>query len=172
MSKASEEYARTQTARMLATIMVYNPTSEDVVFWTDKYGTQAAKTMVPKAQKDIGFGKGKMEMPRYKAERYTEDMITKLINKYSDAKWAKDKQVYRTRDEVLQHAESEQIRTNDATLWAEWFPKIWLGKVRDFGYQELPDPIDERPVDTGSAMGDVLKKTGLADREYVPDIEK
>lgn len=166
MSAASSNYAREQTARSLDTICVHNITSEDIVFWNDKYGVSPAKTLVPSQLKDIGFGKGNAHIPRYKAERFTEDLIVKTINTISDAKWMKDSKVYRTRDEKLQHAESEQIRTNDATLWGELFPKIWLGVVEKFGNVDLPEPTDERPVDTGSAMGDVIKKTGLADKPY------
>ena len=163
---ASETYAKEKTARSLDTICVHNPTDQDVVFWSDKYGPSASKTIIPASTKDIGFGKGNAHIPRYKAERYTEDAIIKIINSISDAKWAKDSKVYRTRDEKLAHAESEQIRTTDAKLWEEYFPKIWLGVVEKFGNLDLPEPSDERPVDTGSAFGDVLKRTGLADKPY------
>jgi len=164
----SDQYAREQTARSMDTIAIQNQMSEDVIFWTDKYGTQSSKTLVPGKDKDIGFGKGIAHMMRWKAERFTEDHITRLINEYSDAKWLKDSKVYRTRDEKLAHAESEQIRTNDATLWGNWFPKIWLGVVEKFGMLDLPEPIDESPIHTGSALGDALQKTGMADKPYEP----
>lgn len=166
MSNASYDYEKQQTSRSLDTICIHNITDEDFTYWYDKHGPAAAKTLIPAQTKDIGFGPGNAHLPRYKAEIVAKDMIEKKINAISDAKWAKDSKVYRTRDEKLQHASSEQIRTNDATLWNEFFPKVWLGVVEKFGNLDLPDPTDERPVDTGSAMGDVLKKTGLADKPY------
>lgn len=166
MSQASELYKREHTARSLDTIAVHNITDEDIVFWTDKYGSSPSKTLVPASTKNIGFGMGIAHIPRYQAERFTEDLIVKTINAISDAKWKKDSKQYRTKDERLAHAESEQIRTNDQGLWGEYFPKIWLGVVEKFGNLDLDEPKDERPVDTGSAFGDIMKKTNLADKPY------
>jgi hypothetical protein len=167
-NKASEAYAREKTARSLDTICVHNITNDDVVFWVDRYGTQAAKTMVPASSKDIGFGKGNAHIPRFKAEMFTEKLITEEINRISDAKWTKDSKVYRTKDEKLAHAESEQIRTNDRALWMKLYPEIWLGVVEKFGNLDLPEANDDRPVDTGSAFGDTVQRTGLADKPYEP----
>lgn len=168
MSQASRDYAREKTARSLDTICVHNITSEDIVVWNDKFGPAASKTLIPAQTKDIGFGAGNAHVPRYIAERFTEDLITKTINAISDAKWAKDSKVYRTLDEKIQHAESVQIRTNDGPLWKEYFPKVWLGVVEKFGNADLPEPKQENPIATGSAMGDVLEVTGLADKAYDP----
>lgn len=168
MANTSKEYEREHTLRSLDTIAVRNLKDDDIVFWNDKHGANPSKTLIPASSKDIGYGKGIAHIPRYKAEMFTEDQITRKINEISDAKWLKDSKVYRTRDEKLAHAESEQIRTNDATLWGEYFPKIWLGVVEKAGNLDIPEPQDDRPTDTGSAFGDVLQKTGLADKPYEP----
>lgn len=168
MSK-SEEYAREKTARSLDVIAVHNITDKDVVFWTDKYGAQASKTLIPASSKDIGFGKGNAHIPRFKAEMFVEDAITREINRISDAKWEKDKKVYRTKDERLAHAESEQIRTTDSKLWGDLFPKMWLGVVEKFGNRDLAEPEAEVPVHTGSALGDAIQISGLADKPYTPE---
>ncbi len=173
MSQASRDYAREKTSRSLDTICVHNITNEDIVFWTDKYGVSPAKTLVPSQQKDIGFGKGNNHIARYRAEMFTEDLITKVINGISDEAWAKRKKELRMlpKDELLQIATQEPMRTNDRTMWEKLFSQIWLGVVEKFGNTELPEPIEDRPVDTGSAMGDVLKKSGLADKPYEPQTE-
>lgn len=170
MSQASEQYKREKTARSLDVICVHNPTEEDRIFWYDKHGPASVKTPVPNKNKDIGFGKGNAHIPRYLAEIYTEDMITKIINSISDAAWAKRKKELRLlpKNEMLQIAEQEPIRTNDRALWDEWFPKIWLGVVKKFGNLDLPEPSEDRPIDTGSAMNDTLQKSGLADKPYEP----
>lgn len=168
---ANEAWIREKTARSLDTICVHNPTSEDVILWTDKYGATASKTLIPKAQKDIGFGKGNAHIPRYKAERFAKDMIEKLITKIADDDWNKKKEQYRTRDERIQHAETETIRTNDANLWKELAPKIWVGLVERYGGEALPEPPDQAPVYTGNALQDALEELGIADKEYAPTTE-
>ncbi len=168
---ANDAWIREKTARSLDTICVHNPTSEDVIIWSDRYGVAPSKTLVPKAQKDIGFGKGNAHLPRYIAERYSKEMIEKLITKISDDKWNKDKEQYRTRDERIQHAEVEAIRTNDANLWKELSPKIWIGIVEKFGGTALPDPPEAAPVYSGDSLQDALNELGLADKEYAPTTE-
>lgn len=169
MSQASRDYAREMTARSLDTICVHNITSEDIVFWTDKYGVNPTKTLVPSQTKDVGFGAGNAHMPRYKAERFAEDIIVKKINAISDAKWEKDSKVYRTRDEKIQHAQTEQIRTTDKKHWDELFPQVWLGVVEKSGNLDLPDPQEQRVMDSGSVLTDTFQSTGLADKPYEPE---
>lgn len=166
MSHASVAYQRERRMRSLDTIAVHNPTSEDFIFWEDKFGPSPRKLMVPKSQKDIGFGKGNNHLPRYLAQRFTRDMITQIINGISDKDWAEKKKQYRTHDETLQHAPKVQIRTNDTTLWGEWFPKIWLGLVEKFGGDAIPDPVDPMIPDSGDPFTDTMNKLSLEDKPY------
>ena len=169
MSKKSKEFAREARLRSLDTIAVKNNTSEDFIFWHDKLGPERRRLLVPKAQKDIGFGKGINHLPRFLAERYTTDMIVGIINKISEDDWNKKKTQYRTRDEMLQHMPIEQIRTNDQKLWAENFPKIWLGVVTKYGGDEIPEPEKETFNDSGNPLKDVMNKTSSADKPYEPE---
>lgn len=171
MATISDAWIREQTARSLDTICVHNPTSEDVIIWNDKYGPAASKTLIPKAQKDIGYGKGNAHVPRYIAKRYSRDMIERLITDIADKDWEKKKEKYRTLDETIQHADKVSIRTNDAPLWKELAPKIWIGLVEKFGGTALPDPPEEAPVYSGSPLDDALNELGIADKEYAATTE-
>ena len=166
MSQASADYAREKSARSLDTIRVHNPTSEDYVFWDDKLGPTAKKSVVPKAQQDIGKGKGNNDLPRYLAKRYTKAMVEQIITKTSDAEWEKKKKQYRTRDEMLQHAEVEPTRTNDPKQWEELFPKIWLGVVEKWGGADIEEPTDKTVNYTGNPMEDAMNRLALDDKQY------
>jgi len=165
MSQLSKDFARNARMRSLDTIAVKNNTSEDYIFWHDKLGPEAKRFLVPKAQKDIGHGKGINHLPRYLAQRYTTAMITQTINKISDADWKEKKKEYRTLDETIQHA-GQQTRTNDEKLWAEHFPKIWLGVVSKYETTDIPEPKETIIPDTGDPLKDMMEKTKLADRPY------
>ncbi len=166
--RASREYEREKKAQSLDTIAVKNPTKEDVVFWHDKLGTESRKIMVPNEDKDIGHGKGIAHLPRFLAIRYTKKMIVSIINKISDQDWKEKKEKYRTRDEMLQHAEKVQIRTNDRKLWEKYLPQIWLGVVKKYtSYQDLPDPKEVMPPQTGDTFEDSYKKLDL-EKPYEP----
>jgi len=167
MSQLSKDYARKARLRSLDTIAVKNNTSQDYIMWHDRLGAEPRRELVPKAQKDIGHGKGINHLPRFLAERYTTNMITQEITKISDEDWEKKKQQYRTLDETIQHA-GQQIRTNDQKLWAENFPKIWLGVVKKYGGDEIPEPIETQIPDTGDPLKDMMEKTSLADKIYEP----
>ena len=165
MSKSSKIYEREKRMRSLDTIRVHNPTSEDFVFWYDKYGPSSQRLIVPKAQKDIGKGKGNNDMPRHLAETYTRSMIEQIITKIADREWEEKQKEYRTLDEKLAHADRVVTRTNNPALWEEWFPKVWLGVIEKYGGETLPEPIDPTIPDSGNPMTDVMKKVD-PDRPY------
>jgi len=121
---------------------------------------------VPKAQKDIGKGKGNNDMPRYLAERFTKTMIEQIITKKADIEWNEKKKEYRTLDETIQHAESVPTRTNNPNLWEELFPKIWLGVIEKYGGESIPEPVDPMIPDSGNPMEDAMNKLSLADKPY------
>jgi len=168
MSQISKDYAKNARIRSLDTIAVKNVTSEDYIMWHDRLGPEAQKVLIPKAQKDIGHGKGINHLPRFLAERYTTNMIEQLITKISDKDWEEKKQQYRTLDETIQHA-GQQIRTNDQKLWAEYFPKVWLGVVSKYASDEIPEPSTTQIPDTGDPLKDLMEKTPLADKPYEPE---
>jgi len=170
MSQASKDYAREARMKSLDTIAVKNNTSEDFIFWHDKLGTERRKVLVPKAQKDIGHGKGINHLPRFLAKRYTTAMITQIITRTSDEDWEKKKKEYRTLDEMIRHS-GQQVRTDNPKLWEKYAPQIWLGVVKKYETEDIPDPVEVKIPNTGSPLKDMLQKTSLADRPYEPNIK-
>jgi len=166
MSNASAAYQREKRMRSLDIIRVHNPTSEDFIFWDDKYGASRQRLLVPKAQRDIGKGRGNNDLPRYLAERFTKNMIEALITREADKAWLEKKKEYRTLDETIQHADRVPTRTNDHNLWEHWFPQIWLGVIEKYGGESLPEPADPFVPDSGSPMQDAMRKLSLADKPY------
>lgn len=171
MSVTTEAFIREAKSRAMDTIAVHNPTTEDYTFWNDKFGPTPQKLIVPANTRDIGHGKGNAHLPRYLAARYSRSMIEQIITKIADDDWESKKKKYHTRDEMLQHADRVTIRTNDAKLWKELTPKIWLGLVERFGGEDIPDPVEALIPDSGDPMADTMKELGLEDRVYEPTSE-
>jgi len=171
MSTASNTYKREKTARSLDTILVHNPHSIDYVMWNDRHGPSRMKYTVPKAQRDIGFGKGNNQFPRFIAERYSKQQIESEITKASDAAWLEKKKEYRTLDETIQHAERVPMRTNDVQMWKKLLPKYWLGLIEKYGGEALPDPVEPIIPDSGNPMKDAMNDLNLEEKKYEPTTE-
>jgi hypothetical protein len=169
MSNHSALDARERRMRSLDIIKVHNPTAEDFVFWDDKYGPTRQRIIVPKAQKDIGKGKGNNDIPRYLAQRFSKNMIEKLINKEAEKQTRERKKEIRQlpKAEQLQILKNEIVRTNDKKSWNELLPKVWLGVVEKYGGETIPEPADTMPTMTGNTIGDALENSGLVDKPYV-----
>jgi len=174
MSKNRSMDKRERRMRSLDIIKVHNPTSEDFVFWDDKYGPARQRVIVPKIQKDLGKGKGNNDVPRYLAQRYVKKMIEQMINKMAQKQWDKRKPEIRMlpKAEQLHIQETELVRTNDKKTWGELFPKLWLGVVQKYGGESIADPGDDIPVMTGNSMSDILENSGLADKPYEESNDK
>jgi len=169
MSEVNQVDARARRMRSLDIIKVHNTTSEDFVMWHDRFGSESRKVMIPKAQKDIGKGKGNNDVPRYIAEIFTKKLIEQEINKEANEQLVairkRDRRL--ARPERLQNEETEVIRTNDVKFWNDMFPKVWLGVVEKYGGDLIDDPSVEVPVNSGNRIKDMAENSGLADKPYV-----
>jgi len=175
MSEINALDARQRRMRSLDIIRVHNTTSEDFVFWSDKLGVAPKKTIVPKAQKDIGKGRGNNDLPRYLAQRFTKKLIEQIITKRANQqlKDIRDRDRRLPRGERLQSEETEVVRTNDTITWEDLFPKIWLGVIEKYGGEDIFDPGDGMPEVTGNSLQDTMENLGIADKPYVkPEITK
>ena len=150
--------------RSLDTVMVHNTTESDFVLVYDKAMTNT-KYLVPHRLKDLGHGKGNMMMPRYLAEMYVEKMIVQLISKKAEDLWEKEKTKYRI-EERSKFEEKYALRTNNKELWAEYYPKLWLGVVQKYGGDDIQEPESSRPVSNKNLTQDLQNELGLADKEY------
>lgn len=123
--------------------MIFNPTDED--FYIEWEGF---RHLVPNQNSDIGWGKGKREVKRYLADWYCRHMKDKLINEMGDkqaqemlTKRAKEGKESYT-DKYIENNEiwAKVPRTNDPKLMAQIYPTLFLGTVREFGFDDASNP--------------------------------
>lgn len=138
--KAQDQYKMDLYAKSLDTIRVKNPTDKDFILWFNKSGADnipPKKEIIPAKTKDIGFGKGMIDLPRYLANRYMEKMIVQIINEKHEDEWQKMKKKYKPEE----HERIEQRfapKTNDEKLIEKIMPTVIVGLVKKY----------EIPVDT------------------------
>lgn len=128
--------------------MIYNPTKDDyVVNWDGR------TFVVPGAEKNRGYGKGALVVPRYIAKYYLKHMTDKLINEEYERKIKTEKAAFEKRGEWFGQKEIQIApRTNDEQLRIKYMKMLWGGVVREFGKDEVPNPdkavgrADTRPM--------------------------
>lgn len=130
-------YLRELERRSMDDFMVYNPTAEDFLI---EWGHPPTYHRVPNKNKDMGFGKGKTELPRYLMEKYARDMKNKIVNELSekfvadltDSRMNKG-QPFRDEFEKNSEALARVPKTNDPRLIEKIYPSLILGLVREWG---------------------------------------
>ena len=143
-----DAFLREMERKSLDTIMVYNPTSEDYLLeWDRRYHR------IPSKDRDLGFGKGKMELSRYLAEKYAREMKNLIVNIASDKfmkefRKEREQKGERFRDK---HEENEEAialvpKTSDPERIRQAYNMIILGVVREYG-MELPDDMPKHVLD-------------------------
>lgn len=132
---------REMERKSLDTIMVYNPTEKDYPLeWDKRY------FIVPSKFKDKGFGKGKLELPRYLAEKYAREMKNHIINTLADSYMADLRrkremagQPFRDKFEENNDALPLVPKTNDLDRVREIYKTLILGVVREWAMELPPD---------------------------------
>lgn len=145
--------------------LIHNPDEEDYsFFYNRRFNTQPY--IVPGKNKDLGFGKGNLEIRRYLADVYLEKKGEQMINIISKADWEKKKVEYRL-EERGQMEERLALRVTNKEIWKKIVPQLFLGVVRrseeGMGVGQV---ITEKEVDqTLSSAQQVMEQLGLNDRE-------
>lgn len=121
---------------------------------------------MPGCNKDVGFGKGNLEVKYYLAEIYAEKKCELMILAISKAKWDVDKLQYRL-EERGQMEERLAIKVNNRQLQEKIIPQLMLGCVRrsneEIGMGEI---VQEKPVDTSqSNVRQIMERLGMTDKE-------
>jgi len=167
MSKKSEAYIMELVARSLDTIRVINPTDKDFILWYNKSGADnipPRKEVIPNKNKDIGFGKGKLELPRYLANMYRDKMIVAIINEQREVWWEATRSKYRP-EEYEKIEQRYAPKTNDEKLIVKIMKTVIDGLVRKY---EIP--VDTETEDmTDTVKGDnkfdrIANQLGLSDK--------
>lgn len=169
-------------------IRVHNTTNKDYTVEWDKTG-QGLRFVVPSSDRDLGFGKGNQDLPRYIATKYIEEMANKVMTeegqKYIDSTNAlrvKRGQPKLTPQE--QEVEETPYRTDNPEKRLEVLKTLWLGIVREYGREELPEeaeapradrrPLDERLLsqieDQVAGMNDLADQLGGAIEAEAPEV--
>lgn len=150
--------------RTMDTFRVHNPTDEDCIVWNDRLVT-GERWVIPSSKRDVGVGKGNLDVPRYIMMRYLETMGTKMIQEKSKKEWDKLKVKYR-REEWGQYEERLAIRTNDPKEWDLITPKLVLRMVSRY-QEEMFDAVEpEKPKEpTYSPAEASLQRLDMIDNE-------
>jgi hypothetical protein len=148
-------------------IRVFNPSELDYTLIWDEGGAQS-KFVIPNFNKDMGWGNGMRVMQRYLARKYTNEMVTKIINDRQDralndikkklAKQGASNIPFNANNELLS---TQGIKTDDLTVRQQIEDQVWLGIEEEFGMDRETVPV--QPVRTG--MEDPFER--LDNKRYV-----
>ncbi|TVL99576.1 MAG: hypothetical protein CV087_17615 [Candidatus Brocadia sp. WS118] len=129
-------------------IRVYNPTEEDYVLIWDR-----ERFVVPNKNKDTGYGKGMRVMQRYLAEKFTKEIVDKIILTKQDEKLKELKEKLNKQGavDIDFHANRQlmgvdQIRSDSPAVRHPLEDIVWLGIEEEFGMDK--DLVEEEAVST------------------------
>jgi len=159
-----ELYDRTQDV-----VRVHNPTSEDFIVHNDRRFSNE-RYLIPASTRDIGFGKGNNDVPRFIALRYVDKMGIERINVLIKKDWDVKKMKFRL-EERGQMEERLALRTNDPEMWKNVVKELWIGVVKMYQSEMIEEPVaPETRREFGSIAEETLNALGMVDTEIgVPD---
>lgn len=151
------------------TILVYNPTDTDFrVTW------DGLPFVIPSKNRSIGFGLGQQQLPRYIAMNYIKHMADKVLNDSLDTASETENQKRRDTgrpemDPFEREKFESRYKITDPQLRTPIIRELWLGIIREFGMDEVPEVMqgksaDHRPMDT-----QILDEIGILDRRVTDD---
>lgn len=145
--------------------LVHNPDEVDYEFFYNRR-FEPKPYVVPNCNKDIGFGKGNLEIRFYLAKVYAEKKGEQMIMAISKKDWDEKKLNYRL-EERGQMEERLALRTTNKELWKKITPQLVLSRVRrsteGLGMGEI---VTEKPTDTSlSNVEQIIESLGLKDKD-------
>lgn len=154
-----DAWQREQYRKSMDTILVYNPLNEDYICYWDKY-----PHMVPGREKDIGFGKGKMQLARYIAEKYMLEMKNKIISAKADLILAESKEKRKEKGlsvdpyEVNAEILNAVLKTNDEKQIEEIYKILYVELVKEFGLYDNDVLVKEEKLDQRTPEERIMEK--------------
>jgi hypothetical protein len=145
--------------------LIHNPDEEDFTFFYNRK-FEPNPYIIPGKNKDIGFGKGNLEIRYYLAKVYVEKKGEQMIMAISKADWDKKKDNYR-QEERGQMEERLALRVTNKELWKKVTPQLILGRVRrSTEGVGIGEAIADKPVDPSlSNVEQIMHELGLNERE-------
>jgi hypothetical protein len=155
--------------------MISNPTDEDFyIEWAAKDG-RPWKYLVPAKNKDIGWGKGKLEVQRYLAIWYCKHMKDKIVNdkgqKQADEMLLKrdsEGKPQLTKFEEQKAIWDKTPRTTSNKELAALYPILFLGVTREFGMDYAPQ---DEPYSVDQTTPEEKVFDTLKNKKYQADTE-
>lgn len=145
--------------------LIHNPDDTDFEFFYNRRFSPNPY-VVPNKNKDIGFGKGNLEIRYYLAKIYVEKKGEAMILAISKKDWEEKKQQYRL-EERGQMEERLALRVTNKELWKKITPQLIIGRVRRSAEEAgTGEAIVEKPVDPNlSNVEQIMVELGLNDKE-------
>ena len=166
MDIQGEAWHNEQRRRSQDLIRVYNPTEQDyVLMWENE------RFIVPSKDNDKGWGKGMRVMQRYLAQKYTREIVDKMLIDGQDkaleerkVKLAGQGNEYPTFNANMQMS---GLRTDSPSLREPIEDQVWLGIEEEFGVdREYVEIKEEKP----QIMKDPFER--LQSKKYTPEVLK
>lgn len=130
-------------------IKVFNPQSKDHTFMYD-----ARHWVVPAKDKDLGYGKGCLDTPRYIANHYIKHTIDRMINDENEKRLKPFREESEKKGEFWPEKEERMAtKSNNPEARSKYLKILWKGVVREFAITEAPLDVakplkkDDRPLD-------------------------
>jgi len=144
-------------------IRVYNPTEEDYILIWD-----TERFIIPSKDHNKGWGNGMRVMQRYLAQKYTKEMVDKILTERQDKQLAEriiklntQGNEYPTYNANMQ---MQGLRTDSPSLREPLEDSIWLGIEEEFGVdRDFVEIKEEKP------MMQVDTFDRLKDKKYVSE---
>lgn len=159
-----EAWHKEQRRRSQDLIRVYNPTKEDyTLVWDDQ------KFVIPARDKDKGWGKGMRVMQRYLAQKYTKEIVDKILTEEMDKRIAERKESLQSRgnEDPIYNANQQlqyTTRTDNKEMREPVEDKVWLGIEEEFGVDQ--EFVEIKP-DVPMMQRDPFER--LSKKRYQPD---
>ncbi len=150
--------------RSMDTIRVHNPTNKDYYVYNNKMVAKETY-IVPANTRDLGYGKGNNDVPRFIADRYLEHMGLDMIHKKIEADWDKKKMQFRLEERGDMEGKLA-LRSSDPKLWDEVTPILWKGVISRYQSEAYDEP-QEKPErkEYSSPAEEALDRLGLKDTD-------
>lgn len=161
---SGEAWHKEQRRRSQDLIRVQNPTDQDyTLIWEDQ------KFIVPGQQSDKGWGKGMRVMQRYLAQKFTKEIVDKMLIEKFDKVLEERKAKLQSRGDVdpVYNANIQlqyQGRTDDTKTREPLEDMVWMGIEEEFGVDvQSAEVTEEKPMQ----MADPFER--LKDKKYKPE---
>lgn len=145
--------------------LIHNPDEQDYAFFYNR-AFEPNPYIVPGCNKDIGFGKGNLEIRFFLAKKYAEKKMEQMIDAISKADWEKKKANYRLEERGTME-ERLALRTNNRQLQEKILPQLLIGRVRRATEEiGMGDVQFEKPVDPSlSPVEQIMERLKLKDKD-------